>query len=238
MERLAAHGDIGAYGELLLQGRRGWPDWPAGADDRPFYETYLLERSGRASRRDAHRWLFPFLDWLYEPRRGLLTIGFKLMYDEAVPYPELLVYLRRRRVRVLHLVRDNLLDVAISQMGTAVRTRVHAWSERDREDVAIPVDVDGLLWWLRRLERERRRARRLSRLARLTVHDITYEDLVSDDALLSGVLEFLGVASGSPGVLPSSMVKLAPLSHSEGMANYEDVERRLRGTRFARYLRP
>ena len=34
------------------------------------------------------------------------------------------------------------------------------------------------------------------------------------------------------------MLKLAPDSHREGIANFDEVEACLRGTRFARFLRP
>ena len=64
MERLAAHPEIGSYGELLLSGRAGWPDWPPGANDRPFFETYLKDRGARPASLSAHLHLFRFLDYV------------------------------------------------------------------------------------------------------------------------------------------------------------------------------
>lgn len=236
MERLAAHPEVGAYGELLLGGREGWPEWPPGASDRPFYQTYLTERDAGARRRE-HRHLFSYLDYLYEPRRGFRAIGFKLMYNEATPYPELLVYLKARGVRVLHLARSNLLDIAFSQIAMRSRTFVHAWSPDQREAVRVTVDTAYLLKLLRRHERDRVIARRVLRAARVPVHEASYEALVADDAHLTRILRFLRIPDGSGGDLQATMLKLAPSSHRDTIENFQEVETALRGTRFHRFLR-
>jgi hypothetical protein len=238
MERLASHPEIKAYGELLLSPRTGWPDWPPGAGDRPFFDTYLADRHVSASSIRRHGHLYRFLDWVYEPAFGCRTIGFKLMYDEARPYPELFLYLRSRRVRVLHLRRENLLDIAVSQMGTTIRAHVHAWHPHQREDLRIPVDTSVLIPWLVRLERERKVAGLLLRLSGLAVHDITYESLMQSDAALDGALAFLGLPDAAAAGLHCGMLKLAPLSHRAGLANFDEVARLLAGTRFYRFLRP
>jgi len=238
MERLGAHPEVGAYGEVLLADREGWPDWPRGASDRPFFETYLRSRGLSQSSVRSHRHLFRFLDYLFEPRRGFRAIGFKLMYNEAWPYPEILGYLKQRQVRVLHLIRENLLDIALSQIGTAARTKVHAWSAEENEHLRIVVDTEYLRWWLRWHERERRIARLLLRAMRLDSYELSYESLVADDRVLDGALRHLGITGISGAALTSRMVKLAPMSHREGIANYADVERCVAGSRFERFLRP
>ena len=238
MERLAAHPRIGSYGELLLADRHGWPNWPPRAEDRPFYETYLRQRGYPPFWLVKNRHLFEFLDYLYMPRSAYLAIGFKLMYNEALPLPGVLFYARSRRVRVVHLMRENLLDIALSQMGTAVRRSVHAWSAKERENLKIPVDTATLRWWLRHLERERHVARGVLRASGLQVLDVTYESLRGSDAPLHDVLRFLEVPAPADGALPARMLKLAPDSHREGIANFDEVEACLRGTRFARFLRP
>lgn len=237
MERLAAHPRIGSYGELLLADREGWATWPPRAEDRPFYETYLRQRRYSLSFAAKNRHLFRFLDYLYAPRSDYLAIGFKLMYNEAVPLPAVLPYARSRHIRVIHLIRENLLDVALSQMGTAVRRSVHAWSPDEREDLKIRVDTAVLPWWLRHLERERSFARWVLRRSRLQVLDLTYESLRASDTPLHGVLRFLEVPIPADPLLPAQMLKLAPDSHREGIANFEEVERCLRGTRFERFVR-
>jgi hypothetical protein len=238
MERLAAHPAIGAYGELLLAGRAGWPDWPPGASDRPFFATYLADRGDQLNSLRSHLHLFRFLDYVYEPRRDFRAIGFKLMYNESTPYPESLEYLRRRQVRVLHLLRANLLDIALSQIGSHRRKFSHAWSPAEKEDIRIYVDTRTLLWWLRKLERDRRIARMVLRTMHLDVHEVTYEDLLAGDEPLHAALEFIGMPSDGTPELPATMMKLAPLSHTEGIINFQQVEECLSGSRFYRFLRP
>lgn len=237
MERLSAHPAVGAYGELLLAQRSGYPSWPPGAGDRPFFETYLSDHGIPNTRVGRHLNLFRFLDYLYAPRDGWRAIGFKLMYRSAAPYPEILAYLRRRAVRVLHLVRINLLDVALSQAGLPLRSSPMVWSSTDRDEIRVPLDTDDLLHKLRSFERDRLLARRLLRAARLPVHEITYEDLLVSDRPLYGALQFLDIPHADEYPLSSNMVKLAPLSHREGIANYDAVDACLRGTRFHRLLR-
>ena len=139
---------------------------------------------------------------------------------------------------VLHLVRANLLDIALSQMGIAMRNFSHAWRPAEKEDIRIYADTRTLLWWLRKLERDRRIARLLLRTMRLEVHEVTYEDLLADDRPLHAALEFLGIPADARPELPAAMMKLAPLSHTEGIVNFRQVEACLKGTRFYCFLRP
>lgn len=238
IERLSAHPAIGAYGELLLAGRTGYPTWPPGAGDRPFFETYLEARGVPGSRLQRHLHLFEFLDYLFAPRHDRAAVGFKLMYRSAAPYPELLAYFRRRAVRVLHLIRANLLDVALSQASLAFRNSAHAWSPAERDEIRVPVDTGDLLHTLRSFERDRALARVLLRSARVRVHEIAYEDLLVSDGYLHEALEFLKVPTPSAYSLSARMLKLAPASHRAGIANYDAVDACLRGTRFHRFLRP
>lgn len=237
MERLSDHPKLGGYGELLLRNRTGWPDWPPGADDRPFFDTYLEDRGRQPCLAARHRHLFHYLDYVFAPRRGFRTIGFKLMYDEAFPYPELLYYLRRRHVGIVHLVRRNILDIALSQIGLQSRQRSHAWSAEEREDIRISVNIRYMMRALSRLDRERRIARAILRAAGLAVYHVAYEDLVRDDSFLRNVLFFLDLPGSNDLQLSSKMLKLAPLSHRDGVANFAEVQAALRGTRFEKYLR-
>lgn len=238
LERLAAHPFIAAYEEMLLAGRSGWPDWPPGADDRPFLATYLSERGLPQSFVSAHRQLSAFLNHLYEPRESVSAIGFKLMYESAVRYPEILHHFRRGNVRVVHLIRANLLDLALSQMGMSVRRRSHAWAPEERESVQVDVNTETLQWWLRKLERDRAVARAILRASRLDVHEVGYEALLADDANFARVLQFLRVPVEGYSHLQAKMLKLAPFSHREGIANFGAVEQCLAGTRFQRFVRP
>lgn len=238
---MAAHPDIGGYGELLLPlrpGIDGWSNWPPGADDRPFYTTYLRERGLHNSHLRRHLELFRYLDYVYGSPRSVRAIGFKLMYDRLRPYPEILVYLRRRSVRVLHLIRENVLDIFLSREARAKRSAAHARSPADLEEVSVRVDTATLISHLTRLRLEQKVARRLLAALHLQAYEFSYEAALVDDAILSNALAFVGIPGVLGGSLPPVMLKLAPLSHREGIANFDDVARTLAGTRFAGLVRP
>jgi len=237
MERIARHERVGGYGEVLLRGVAGWSNWPPGAADRPFFTTYLSEASASDSFLPRHLRLVGYLDYLYEPRRDYEAIGFKLMYDQLRHYPELLIYLRVNRVRVLHLLRENLLDIVLSREAMHARQYVHARSPAERETVRVRVDTRHLLRHLARLDSERRCVQLLLRALGVQVHELTYESLLADDAGLADALAFLGIDAAEPSDLSAVMLKLAPWSHRAGIENYDDVLSVLTGTRFRRFLR-
>jgi hypothetical protein len=241
MERLNKHPAVGTYGEILRvlpPSNPGWSEWPPGAQDRPFYTAYLRERGLVDSLVGRQTHLFRYLDYIYAPRRNLRVIGFKLMYDQVRPYPHVLAYLRSRNVRVVHLIRENLLDLVLSRKANAFRKRANVWSVEERELIRPRLDTDTLIAELSRLEWERRVARLVIRLLRLPVTEVSYEGLLENEALLDPVLAFLGVRR-DPGIdLSPTIVKLAPVSQRDGIANFSDVDQCLRGTRFHAFLRP
>lgn len=82
---------------------------------------FLKEQGADGSLAHAHRHLFAYLDHVYAPRRGLDALGLKVMYDRVLRYPEPLAYFWWRWVRVLHLIRENVLDIFLSREAAAVR---------------------------------------------------------------------------------------------------------------------
>lgn len=241
IERMAAHPEVAGYGELLLPlqpGADGWANWPPGAEDRPYYTAYLEEHGLAGSRLRRHLELFDYLDYVYEPRSNLRAIGFKLMYDHVRLYPEILVYLRIRGVRVLHLIRTNVLDIFLSREARQRRSVAHARSPAELEAVRVPVTTSELLPKLTRLRREQQVVRRLLKGLGFTEYEFSYEHALADDAILWQALQLVGVQELEGVDLSPISLKLAPMSHREGIANFEEVEEALVGTRFTRLLRP
>lgn len=236
MDRLTKHPGVGGYGEVLLPGVTGRPNWPAGAADRPFLAGYVNERRAGPPPGLSHCYLFGYLDHLYEPRRDLRAIGFKLMYSHVLRYPEILIYLRVRGVRVIHLIRGNLLDIFLSREAMAKRRTVHAWSDRQRTEVQLELDTTALVAQLRRLDREQRIARALLRGLGLQTQEVVYETLLGDDAPLYGTLSFLGIQDTAVTELCSELLKLARAPHRESITNYDEVQACLRGTKYERFL--
>lgn len=236
MDRLTKHPEVGGYGEVLLPGVKGRPTWPPGAEDRPFLAVYLRDRGMSHPRLWGHYYLFRYLDYLYQPRRELRAIGFKLMYDQVLRYPGILVYLRARKVRIIHLVRTNLLDVVLSREAMALRRHPHGSSGGKGEDVRVEIDTARLLGELKRLEREQQIARLTCRALRLDTHDVTYESLLGENEPIRGTLGFLGIDHDRGVDFTSSLRKLARKSHRESIVNFDEVEACLSPTEFGRFI--
>ncbi len=107
-----------AYGELFLGRKRvpGKMEWDSDFAYPRFIET---EASGLAIRPLS---VFSYLDELY---RQPGAVGFKLMYSQLRQYPEILAYLVRHHISVVHLVRQNHLDVVISGAVAARTGQTH-----------------------------------------------------------------------------------------------------------------
>jgi hypothetical protein len=159
------------------------------------------------------------------------------MYDRLVRYPEILAYLRTRSVRVLHQIRTNVLDLFLSREALPRRSVAHAWSPAELETIRVQVDTRRLIPRLARLRRDQILASRLLAALRLQVYEFSYEAALANDVILSEALAFVGIHHAAGIDLSPVMLKLAPLSHREGISNFEEVERTLAGTRFAGLLR-
>lgn len=172
-----------AYGELFLRQKR---TWDAGSLDYPRFSEAKLK--GPAVRPLS---TFAYLDGLY---RMPGPVGFKLMYSQVRVYPEILVYLCRHHVRVVHLVRRNHLDVVISGAITAKTDQAHLLSgQPEPNDIRIEINPETLINRLKKLQRNIMIARKPLRWCRLPHIEVTYEDLLRDQSCFSLIWNFLSI---------------------------------------------
>ena len=227
-----SHPDADAYGELFLPGEGERPPWGARQVERFWSARDKLAGSGRAPRRP--RATFSYLDHLFASNAEARAIGFKLMYDQAVKYPETLVYCMRNRVRVIHLIRPNFLDMVISRELMIARGEAHATSADEVRPVRVTLDPAGIRRRLRLLEVETASFRKALRALRLRHLEVSYDALVSDGRALETVLRFLDIPPSA--VLESPLVKVNDRRQSELVENYEEISKSLRSTRYAAFL--
>lgn len=232
-DMLNSHPAIAAYTELFLQAGVGMPDWCI-YKDTVYWSTYYrqMKSSGQGALRP--RLLFRYLDELYRKHPDKQATGFKLMYGQAFRLPETLAYVRSRRVSVVHLTRHNTLDIVLSDMAKSSRGMAHARTETSVPTVQLNVDIPAMLHEMRRLERHRRMAGLLLRHLGVPCHELVYEDLVADPAVMNRCIEFLGLEQVP---LASSLKKMNTQSHRDLLANYADVRLALAATPFASMLR-
>lgn len=170
--------------------------------------------------------------YLEEISRQPDPAGFKLMYGNLIHVPEIAAYLAWRGWRIVHLVRENHLDVVISSRLRHLTQTVHALNSDPRQETG-PIYLEP-----RRLLQDLRRARRNVTLARVFLglmpnprREVHYESLVQGDRSFQEVCEFLGLPTA--GSTPTSHLrKLVTRGHSQILANYTEIREVLRGTGF------
>lgn len=212
------------YGELFL-GRKRTEAW-----DADFSYPRFVEVRGESARPLE---VYKYLDALYN-RPGVT--GFKLMYSHLRRYPELLPYFLFHRVRVVHLVRRNPLDLLISSALKRKIQKAHRLAnEPPLQGVQIELNPDTLIQKLKIKQRKINRAHKVLSLSGLKSIEIGYEDLQKDPAVFQSLCSFLSIDTG--GKMPlSKFQKVRRESQEQIIKNYSEVKRALEGTHFLAYL--
>ncbi len=235
MGMLDAHPAVAAYDELLLTGESGSGYW--GRTDLEFFEPYYIRQRKNDNRLARAFWSFRYLNKLYLSRQGTEAIGMKLMYNQLWKNPWVWAYIIRHRVRVVHLVRTNLLDIALSLETLEARKQPHAWEGHVVETLAVTLDPKTIVSDLKTLEFRIKMARWLLAVLPIKGLEVSYEQLVANPSLVNGILTFLDVSIQPKSPTPASKFKkLNTSDKSELIENYAEIEGVLKGTRFERFL--
>ena len=218
-----------AYGDLFFRRKRvpGQKRWDSEFAYPRFFETY---HHGRLVRPFA---LFSYLNRLY---RQPGAVGCKLMYSYLFKYPEILAYLTVRRIRVVHLVRRNHLDVLISRRIRRELKQAHFTLGDPRPDnIRIELNPQTIVDELRELERFVIITRRLLRWCGSPHIEVVYEDLCGDPAQFNAIWNFLRIAPPD-GVLRSNLVKIRQGMHADVIRNYAEVKTALSRSPYAQLI--
>ena len=227
---LNSHPDITCFGALFLPEGRG--AHPVGAQLPYFYE--LMQQ------RNVPRWQYPYHGWRFTDAalRGSSqagAVGFKLMYSQFKYVPWLLAYLSAKRIRVIHLVRQNKLDHVISSESARSRGKYHQWTGEQAANPPIHLDPDFVRARIHREEDKAARASSILRLLAIPTLRISYEMLASDAHRYADILNFLEVGS-DVSRLSTSLVKWNRRDYRSAIENFDEVRAALRDTRYAALL--
>lgn len=200
----------------------------AGCND---YLRFVEQRSELGRRPRA---VFTYLDRLYA-RPG--AVGFKLMYSQLREYPDILPYLALRRIRIVHLVRMNHLDVVISEaLAQATGTAHVTVDDGEQRPVVVDVDAATIVQRVRWLESKQRTMRALIGVLPCPVLEVSYESLCEDDAAFDRVVGFIGASTATAAKPASRLVKRQRLPHEQVLCNYSDVAAALTRAGYRRLL--
>jgi LPS sulfotransferase NodH len=219
---------IECHGELFLPGKSD-PATAAGCCEYRWFAEQRMDHRGGIRPFST----FSYLDGLYR-RPGV--VGFKLMYDQLRGFPEIYPYLVLKRIRVIHLVRKNLLDIVISANVARASGRSHDFDGKKRTgDTRVHLDPEETVRYIGRLEKKERIASAVMKVTPLSRILVTYEELLADPERINNLAKFL--SPGSSAGPPSSMLKKRQSrGHRESIKNYAEIEAALSAHGYGHYL--
>jgi LPS sulfotransferase NodH len=217
---------VASYGELFLGHGRLAPAIATRAD----YPRFCESRPRQCSWRPISVWAY--LDQLFQLHRH---VGFKLMYSQLRAFPEVIPYCAFRRIRVLHLIRRNLVDVIISDELAKATGQSHQSGEPGGSPM-VYLDPATLVQRLRVRDRSVNRARWLLRLSTCRCLEVGYEKLTEGAGEFARIQDFLGI-EGELATVRSKLSKRGRQEHSKAIINYGEVRQLLSSTRFADMVR-
>lgn len=227
MDMLDNHPNIKVYNELFLNmdNKSKWAD-----PNQPIFYNYKKTTPGKRPWKTIK-----YLNNLYTYDGQYDVIGFKLMYDQLFRNPEILINLVADGYKIVHLVRENPIDVMVSYALAQQHKRF--FSEQKVENKRLHLDPQAFKKEVEKQDFKVRLARILVAILPNSVLNITYDELRQDkDGTLNQITQFLGVPSveKTEGV-ESILKKLNQKSHPETIDNYAEVKAVFEGTKFTQY---
>lgn len=221
---LTSHPRIHCYREIFLA-------------TNPQPESYRTYRTQSLQHRVAHvfqgkRLIDSYLTQLYCPEGQGDAVGFKFMYSQAETLPEVVTWLRNHQVKVIHLIRTNILKKIVSNQTAKVRKIYH--STEPVEAIKIRINT-------KKLKRTLTYVTHQIEIYRVVFKDnpyleLTYESFVANrDRETQRLLQFLHISEPCIS-LTSDLVKLNSDSLEMLIENYDEVSQTLVGTEFERFL--
>ncbi len=195
--------------------------------------TFLLYQKNNFGKRP--RITFEYLNKLDNYLEEQEVIGFKLMYDQLWDYPEIIFKLISEKYQIIHLVRENYLDVVISgkikdELGVA-HTKVKI------EPKKVYLEPDWLIGNLNKRDFKRKVANAFLTMMPNQVLNITYDNLrVERNKTLKLIADFLNLDNTETNIFNSELKKINSKSHQEMIENYAEIKSVLSGTKYFNFL--
>ncbi len=197
--------------------------------------TFILYQKNNPGKRPIIT--FEYLKKLDDYLQDREAIGFKLMYDQLLDYPEIIFKLIKEKYKIIHLVRENYLDAIIS--GKIKDEQGVAHTKVKIEPKEIYLEPSWLIEKLKKRDMKIRLANIFLSVMPNEVLNITYDDLRKNkEETLNSVSAFLGLTSNEEDRFESELKKINSKSHREIIENYEEVSSALSGTKFFGLLNP
>ncbi len=220
VDMLNSHPDVIAYEELFLKYSLGMTQYGA---QTLTWQPYWMSRRKRASSALKPLYVFKYLDTQVYKRSAsrVGSVGFKVMYVQLFrQYPYLMAYFLCKHISIIHLIRENYLDVYLSRQAAKFRGLAHSFEEVP--PVRFVVDPVHLVSSVRNHAQAVSLARSFLSKLPLPYLEITYEQLSQGQSNFDPILEFLGCETGVP--LRSGLKKLNRQPPHDMIVNFQEVK--------------
>lgn len=228
---LDSHRSVYCAGELFkMRNPRAGVDVRDGGYRNYINTSVRLKLSHHVFRRGLVR---NYLDSFFN-QPGFEAVGFKLMRNHLYPgqFPSLIPYLIDRQIRVIHVIRDNVLKTHLSRLMAQRSGMFHGTRERDLSS-RIEIPTNDLVHKLSRIAEQNAQLTQI--FAGNTPYlACTYEQFSADhESEARRLLEFLELKITT---LRTPLVKLTSDDLSAIVENLDVVRDCLRGTQFEKWI--
>jgi LPS sulfotransferase NodH len=225
MQLLNNTGYVRAFGEVFLE----WASIKDHGGDRkllpPLFFKDFQEHTGS-------RKVGAYLQLLEESEKG--PIAFKVMYDQVRRNPAILITAIARGYTIVHLTRQNLLDIVTSRL-LARATRVYH-SASQIEQPQIIADADTVMAMLKRIDWQMRIATTLLKILPIAKTSISYESIVDQPEIeVRRLLNAAGIREAEPALRPASgnWVKTNTRTPDQIFVHYAGIASAISQSRFS-----
>ncbi len=222
IETLDAHPQIRCYGGVFNRGSRGALD--PDAEDVAHWIEQLFSSKARLDQPQTQR---------PEAPEGPQAVGFKVHYEQWMGRRAREVLLKLPDLRIVHVVRDDVLRTLISAKVAAARASYQSRQAPAGPPAPVHIDREELELAEHNYAASRRRFEQdFEAHPRLEVeYQAWRQDRVE---LLRRVQSFIGVPIRDD--LSTDLVKTGTASLEEALSNFEALRNDVRGTELARYF--
>ena len=236
------HPDVFCAGELFIHRnpvsrfRRAYLGKRVGRTSPLSYSNWVREKFSYAAmdligwRRDALT--TQFLEELYNKELAS-SIGFKLMFNQSLRHPRAVYWCLERNLRIIHVVRSNLLKTLVSRRMTRLQPRSHTRKPDTNKGLQIKLNCRSLVKELEAIEQSTYGWTDVAG-EKPQYLQLPYEDFVRNRELwLEKICSHLDIPARK---LESKLKKLNPEQLSDSVGNYEEVRDTLAGSKFEKFL--
>ena len=177
-----------------------------------------------------------FLDRYFtnKPGENFKARGFKLMYYQTFYMPGLVSYLKKNNIKIILLLRENILRNALSDLRARATGIYHNQDDNEEERSGLEklhVDIKELQQKMNGIVQQNKKlAEVVSNMDHINIY---YEDFTYWDKTMNNIEGFLHVSAAA---ISAGAKKLNPDDLEDMIANYDEVENWLKQNNYAEFI--